>query len=56
MRQSEFKRWLIEQGVEIKGGSKHLKLYYKGKISFLQNNPGEMPNATIKAIKKQLGL
>ncbi|URL05946.1 type II toxin-antitoxin system HicA family toxin [Avibacterium sp. 21-595] len=57
MKQSEFLRWLKAQGVEVKEGSNHSKLYYNGKQSTIPRHPSkEMKTGTVKAIKKQLGL
>lgn len=35
MKQSEFVRWLSDQGATFKDGSKHLKVYLNGKLSHL---------------------
>ena len=32
MKQSEFLRWLIENGVKTEEGTRHTKLYYNGKL------------------------
>lgn len=57
MKQSEFLRWLISQGVEVKDGTRHLKLYYNNKQSTLPRHPSkEIPTGLVKAIKKQLGM
>ncbi len=57
MKQSEFLRWLITQGVEKKEGSNHIKLYLNGKQSVLPRHPSkELATGTVKAVKKQLGL
>jgi mRNA interferase HicA len=57
VKQSEFRRWLEAQGVEVRNGTKHLKLYYKGKQSTMPRHPGkEMGEGTRKAILKQLNL
>ncbi|KOE57467.1 type II toxin-antitoxin system HicA family toxin [Aggregatibacter actinomycetemcomitans] len=57
MKQSEFLRWLIAQGVTKEEGSKHIKLYYNGNQSAMPRQPSkEIKNGTVKAIKKQLGL
>lgn len=54
---NQFRRWLIEQGVEIKKGKKHDKLYFNGKRSTLpRHGSKELPTGTEKAIKEQLGL
>ncbi len=57
MKQSEFLKWLKKQGVKTAQGKKHLKLYYKGRISHLPRHPAqELPTGTVEGIKKQLGL
>lgn len=57
MKQSEFLRWLIGQGVETKQGANHIKLYFNGKQSAMPRHPSkEIPTGTQQAIKRQLGL
>lgn len=57
MKQSEFRRWLEAQGVEIRQGANHLKLYYQGKQSTMPRHPSkEIGEGLRKAIIKQLGL
>ncbi|KGQ37308.1 MULTISPECIES: type II toxin-antitoxin system HicA family toxin [Gallibacterium] len=57
MKQSEFLRWLKAQGVEVKDGSNHIKLYLNGKQSVLPRHSGkEIAKGTEMAVKKQLGL
>ena len=57
MKESEFRRWLADQGVVFKEGSKHTKLYYNGRQSTLSPQPSsELAEGTRKGIIKQLGL
>ncbi|RZP88976.1 MULTISPECIES: type II toxin-antitoxin system HicA family toxin [Vibrio] len=57
MKQSEFLKWLESQGVEVKQGSKHMKLYYCGNQSTFPRHPSkELGKGLEKRIKKQLGL
>ena len=57
MKQSEFLKWLLAQGVEIKDGTRHIKLYYNGKQSHLPRHPAkELKTGLVEGIKKQLGL
>ncbi|EHH3086487.1 MAG TPA: type II toxin-antitoxin system HicA family toxin [Arsenophonus nasoniae] len=57
MKQSEFRRWLEAQGVEISNGTNHLKLRFNGKRSVMPRHPSaEIKEPTRKAILKQLGL
>lgn len=57
MKQSEFRRWLARQGAEFEEGSKHIKIIYKDKISYMPRQPSrEIKEGTRKAILKQLGL
>ncbi|MGP2470316.1 type II toxin-antitoxin system HicA family toxin [Yersinia sp. 2540 StPb PI] len=57
MKQSEYRKWLEAQGVEIKSGTNHLKLYYQGKQSVMPIHPSkELGEALRKAIIKQLGI
>jgi mRNA interferase HicA len=54
---SEFKRWLESQGVEVREGTRHWKLYYQGNQSTLPRHPSkELKEGTRRAILKQLGL
>ncbi|WET42673.1 type II toxin-antitoxin system HicA family toxin [Citrobacter enshiensis] len=57
MKQSELRRWLESQGVEVTNGANHLKLRYHGKRSVMPRHPGdEIKEPLRKAILKQLGL
>jgi mRNA interferase HicA len=57
MKQREFQRWLQRQGVEIRQGKNHLKLYFRGKQSVMPRHPSkEIGTALRQAIIKQLGL
>lgn len=57
MKQSEFKRWLADQGATFKQGSKHLKVYLNGKQSHLPRHPAlELKTGLVEGIKKQLGI
>lgn len=57
MKQSEFRRWLESQGVEVTNGTNHLKLRYQGRRSVMPRHPGsEIKEPLRKAIIKQLGL
>lgn len=57
VRQSEFRRWLESQGVDVSNGTNHLKLRYNGKRSVMPRHPGdEIKEPLRKAILKQLGL
>lgn len=57
MKQSEFRCWLEAQGVEVKQGTNHLKLYYQGKQSVMPRHPSkEIGKGLRQAIIKQLGM
>lgn len=57
MKQADFVRWLKQQGVEIRNGTNHLRLYHNGKQTTLTRHPGqELGHKTEAAVKKQLGL
>jgi mRNA interferase HicA len=57
VKQSEFRRWLESQGVEVSNGTNHLKLRLNGKASVMPRHPGaELKEPLRKAILKQLGL
>lgn len=57
MKQSEFVRWLLAQGVEIKNGTKHLKLYHNGEQTILPRHPAsELKQPLVEGVKKKLKL
>ncbi|HBP29177.1 MAG: type II toxin-antitoxin system HicA family toxin [Advenella sp.] len=56
MKTSEFRRWLMSQGVTFKEGSNHTKLTLNGRHSTLPRHAKELPEGIRKAILKQLGL
>lgn len=57
MKQSEFLKWLKLQGVEVKDGTKHLKLFFKDKQTVLPRHPNaELKTGLVEGVKKQLGL
>lgn len=57
MKQSEFKRWLADQGATFKEGKKHLKVYLNGKQTTLPRHPShEIGEGLRQAILKQLGI
>lgn len=58
MKYSEFRRWLVAQGVAFeKAKGSHFKLYYKGRQTiFADHGAKEMKEPTRKGIIKQLGL
>jgi mRNA interferase HicA len=57
MKQSEFVRWLMNQNVVFKEGTKHIKLYCDGRQTTLPRHPNqELGISLINRIKKQLKL
>ncbi|GJH23632.1 type II toxin-antitoxin system HicA family toxin [Caballeronia novacaledonica] len=58
MKYSEFRKWLREQGVDIKpGNGSHFRLTLNGKIStFPDHGSKEIGKGLAEQIKKQLGL
>lgn len=57
VKQSEFRKWLEAQGVEVKNGTNHLKLYYQGKQTIMPRHPSkELGESLRKTILKQLGM
>lgn len=57
MKQSEFRRWLESQGVDVANGRNHLKLRFLGRRSVMPRHPSdEIKEPLRKAILKQLGL
>lgn len=57
MKQSEFKRWLADQGATFKEGSNHTKVYLNGKQTTLPRHPAhEIGEGLRQKILRQLGL
>lgn len=57
MKQSEFVRWLKQNGATFKEGANHLKVYLNGKQSHLPRHPGkELKTGLVEGVKKQLNL
>lgn len=57
MKQSEFKRFLADNGATFKQGSKHIKVYLNGKQTTLPRHPSsEIGEGLRLAILKQLGM
>lgn len=57
MKQSEFVRWLTQQGATFKDGTNHLKVYLNGERSTLPRHPSkELKTGLVEGVKKQLKL
>ena len=57
MKQAEFVRWLLTQGVEIRNRTKHLKLYCNGEQTILPRHPSsELKQPLVDGVKKKLKL
>lgn len=57
MKQSEFVRWLKQQGATFKDGSNHLKVYLNGAQTILPRHPSkELKTGLVEGVKKQLKL
>lgn len=57
MKQSEFVRWLEQQGATIKNGTKHLKIYLNGEQTILPRSPSkELKQPLVEGVKKKLKL
>ncbi|QJD91825.1 type II toxin-antitoxin system HicA family toxin [Duganella dendranthematis] len=57
MKQSEFVRWLRQQGATFEDGTNHLKVYLNGQKTILPRHPAkELKTGTVEGIKKQLKL
>jgi mRNA interferase HicA len=58
MKYSEFRRWLLRQGVEFASGKgSHFKVSLNGKKSvFPDHGSKEIPQPLVESIKKDLGL
>jgi mRNA interferase HicA len=57
MTGSQLKRWLAAQGCTFEEGTRHTKVFYKGKFTLLpRHGSKELPTGTVQGIKKALGL
>ena len=57
MKIREFRRWLAEKGAAFEEGTKHTKIYFKGRQTTLPRHPHqELGEGLRKAILKQLGI
>ena len=57
MKQSEFVRWLTQQGATFKDGTKHLKVYLNGEQTTLPRHPSkELKGPLVEGVKKKLKL
>ena len=57
MKQSEFVRWLSQQGATFKDGTNHTKVYLNGKQTILPRHPAkELKKGLVEGVKKQLDL
>jgi mRNA interferase HicA len=57
VKQSEFVKWLKDQGVQFRQGTRHLKLYYKGARSHLPRHPSkDLATGLVEDVKRQLKL
>ena len=54
---SQLKRWLAARGCTFEEGSKHIKVFHRGKGTLLPSHGSkELPAGTVEGIKKALGL
>lgn len=57
MKQSEFVRWLRDNGADFKDGKKHLKVYCNGEQTILPRHPSaELKTGIVEGVKKRLKL
>ena len=57
VKQSEFVRWLKQQGATFKDGRSHLKVYLNGEQTILPRHPSkELKTGLVEGVKKQLKL
>jgi mRNA interferase HicA len=57
LKQSEFVKWLRQQGATFEEGTNHLKVYLNGKRSTLPRHPAkELKTGMVEGVKKQLNL
>jgi mRNA interferase HicA len=54
---NQLKRWLASRGCTFEEGTKHMKVFYKGKCTLLpRHGAKELPTGTVRGIQKDLGL
>lgn len=57
VKQSEFVRWLKQQGATTKEGKSHLKVYLNGEQTILPRHPSkELKQPLVEGVKKKLKL
>lgn len=57
VKQSEFVRWLKQQGATFTDGTNHMKVKLNGKSSHLPRHPSkELKTGLVEGVKKQLNL
>ena len=56
MKFAEFRRRLAAQGARFEEGTRHTKLYFRGRQSTLPRHSGEIGEGLRKAILGQLGI
>lgn len=57
MKQSEFVRWLSQQGAVFKNCKGHLKVYLNGEQTILPRHPSkELKQPLVEGVKKKLKL
>ena len=57
VKQSEFVRWLKQQGATFTDSTNHTKVQLNGKTSYLPRHPGkELKTGLVEGVKKQLNL
>ena len=54
MKTSQFRQWLLAQGVVMKKGTRHTKLYYGKRQAVLPRHATELKEGTMKSILRQL--
>jgi mRNA interferase HicA len=54
---NQLKRWLAGRGCTFEEGSKHIRVFYRGRATLLpRHGSKELPTGTVEGIKKELGL
>ncbi|MGI4847363.1 MAG: type II toxin-antitoxin system HicA family toxin [Janthinobacterium lividum] len=57
MKQSEFVRWLKQQGATFEERTNHTKVFLNGEESYLPRHPAkELKTGLVEGVKKQLKL
>ncbi|MGA2268382.1 MAG: type II toxin-antitoxin system HicA family toxin [Bryobacteraceae bacterium] len=57
MTSNQLKRWLAARGCTFEEGTKHTKVFFRGKFTLLpRHGARELKTGTVQGIKRKLGI